>query len=263
MNIKNIIYTALMAMAMSACSNIAEDERLIYVEPATVNRNVLIEDFTGQRCVKCPNATVSIEQIQEAYGSDHVIAVAIHSGRFGFAGNAKYVGLMNDECKDYWSHWFEDSQGQPVAKINRGSATEDFSNWSSIVAEEMKKETTVQITLVNEIDMNSRNLHVTTIVNDPKQQDGKLQLWLVEDGIVALQLQPDGSSKMDYEHNHVFRASINSAWGEALDFNDGYSDHVSNYTIPEGYVIDNCSIVAFVYNDKGVEQVTKKKIEGK
>ena len=67
-------------LLISACSNIDESERLIYVEPAHVARAVLIEDFTGQRCVNCPNAVAEIERLQEAYGEENVIAVGIHSG---------------------------------------------------------------------------------------------------------------------------------------------------------------------------------------
>ena len=41
----------MMIVALMACSHIDEDERLIYVKPVAASRNVLIEDFTGQRCV--------------------------------------------------------------------------------------------------------------------------------------------------------------------------------------------------------------------
>ena len=67
---------------LSSCDTVNEENRLIYVKPASVARNVLIEDFTGQRCVNCPNATDEIEHLQQFYGADTVIAVGIHSGPF-------------------------------------------------------------------------------------------------------------------------------------------------------------------------------------
>ena len=73
---KKIFVFALIAIMGTACSHIDEDERLIYVKPADVARAVLIEDFTGQRCINCPAATDVIHQLQEAYGDDKVIAVA-------------------------------------------------------------------------------------------------------------------------------------------------------------------------------------------
>ena len=70
-----------MMFIMSACSRVAEGDRLIYVPPASAERNVLIEDFTGQRCVNCPAATKKIEELHSQYG-DRIIPVAIHSGPF-------------------------------------------------------------------------------------------------------------------------------------------------------------------------------------
>ena len=78
--ISTLLYVALTAIIVASCSNIAEDDRLIYIEPVlNAGRNVLIEDFTGQRCTNCPKATDAIHEMQEAYGSS-VIPVAIHCG---------------------------------------------------------------------------------------------------------------------------------------------------------------------------------------
>ena len=94
MKIKNLflgVATAAMAMAAASCSNIDEGDRLIYVKPAEVGRAILIEDFTGQRCVNCPTGTEIINGIVDTYGEDNVIAVGVHSGPLGFAGNSKTV----------------------------------------------------------------------------------------------------------------------------------------------------------------------------
>lgn len=37
----------LMALTLTSCSEIDENERIIYVKPAEVKKHVLIEDFTG------------------------------------------------------------------------------------------------------------------------------------------------------------------------------------------------------------------------
>ena len=105
MNVKTYILTALATLAFAACSHIDEADRLIYVKPAHVSRCVLLEDFTGQRCVNCPKANDEIRALQEQYGADTVIAVAIHSGPLGFHTNAKYVGLSTDTGDDYYNHW--------------------------------------------------------------------------------------------------------------------------------------------------------------
>ena len=73
MNVKTSILTALLTLTMSACSHIDESDRLIYVKPADVKRRVLLEDFTGQRCVNCPKASDEIKALQEQYGEDRII----------------------------------------------------------------------------------------------------------------------------------------------------------------------------------------------
>ena len=59
---------------LTGCDPVASDNRLIEVPAATLQRNVLIEDFTGQRCIFCPAATEAITQLQARYSADKLIA---------------------------------------------------------------------------------------------------------------------------------------------------------------------------------------------
>ena len=89
-------------------------------------------------------------------------------------------------------------------------------------------------------------------------------MWLIEDGIVALQMMPDGSSNDDYVHNHVFRAAVNGTWGEDVTVKEGEATNKQyTYTLPENWNAENVSVVAFVYSDNGVEQTVKKAIVAK
>lgn len=126
MKIKAYIALLLVALLMAACSHIDEDEQLIYVKPAPVERCVLIEDFTGQRCVNCPNATEEIEKLIEQYGEDAIIAVGIHSGPLGFHTNSRFYGLSTDLGDDYYNYW--NLEFQPVGLIDRGAPTE-YTAW--------------------------------------------------------------------------------------------------------------------------------------
>ena len=86
MKLKNILLGAASAIAIFAtvaCQEVDPNDRLIYVKPAEVGRAVLIEDFTGQKCINCPNGTNAINNIVEAYGEENVVAVGIHSGPLG------------------------------------------------------------------------------------------------------------------------------------------------------------------------------------
>ena len=139
MKIKNLflgVATAAMAMAAASCSNIDEGDRLIYVKPAEVGRAILIEDFTGQKCINCPTGTEIINSIVETYGEENVIAVGIHSGPLGFAGNSKTVGLMTDTGNEYYTRWDkENKMGQPWVIFNRKTSPDShYNNWAAYPA---------------------------------------------------------------------------------------------------------------------------------
>lgn len=256
MKLKNILLVTLAIIASSSCSHIDEDERYIYVKPAEIGRSVLIEDFTGQKCSNCPRATSTIESLQEQYGADNVIAVGIHSGPLGFAGDAKYVGLMTDTGNEYYNS--NSIPSQPYGVINRTSKSGKDSEWGTIVYNEIQKTAPVGITLSNSYDESDRTATIDVTMLGINGVSGKLQVWLIEDGITAMQMIQDGTIDYDYTHNHVFREAVNGTWGEDVSVSEGETS-TKRYTLTlnEKYVAANVSVVAFVYNDSGVQQVSK------
>lgn len=265
MNIKNILYSAvvgLAALASVACSNIDEDERLVYVKPAEVGRTVLIEDFTGQRCINCPRGTEAINSIVEEYGEENVIAVGIHSGPLGFAGSAKQVGLMTDTGNEYYNKWDKDKKiGQPWALFNRSAApNSDYNTWLTAVKNIISQKAVLSVEISNTYDAATRQLGIDVkTMGTNGNTDGKLQVWIVEDGIKAMQLMPNGKGNADYIHNHVFRAAVNGTWGEDISVKEGVTtDKTYTYTLPEAWNADNVAVVAFVYNDSEVLQAARK-----
>ena len=252
MNVKTSILTALLTLTMSACSHIDESDRLIYVKPADVKRRVLLEDFTGQRCVNCPKASDEIKALQEQYGEDHVIAVGIHSGPLGFYTKGDYLGLSTEVGDEYYDHWA--LEYQPVGLIDRGAPLE-YTAWNARIREELEKTAPVEIDI--ELHQNDNQLTVRAeVMGIDGTTSDKLQLWLTEDGITAFQMMPDGTRNMEYIHRHVFRAAINGTWGESVSVAEGETFTTKDYlfAIPEGWNADRLSVVAFVYNDQGVLQ---------
>lgn len=252
-------------MAAASCSNIDEGDRFIEVNPVNpeeVGRAILIEDFTGQRCVNCPTGTGIINGIVEAYGEDNVIAVGIHSGPLGFAGNSKTVGLMTDTGNEYYTHWDkENKMGQPWVIFNRKTSPDSqYYNWAAQVSTIISEKANLSVKIANSYDAKSRTL-TTTVGADGVNGtvNGKLQVWIVEDGVKALQLMEDGKPNKEYIHNHVFRAAVNGTWGEDVTVKEGETTTKQySYVLPEAWDADKIAVVAFVYNDGGVENVAKK-----
>lgn len=265
MKIKNLflgVATAAMAMAAASCSNIDEGDRLIYVKPAEVGRAILIEDFTGQRCVNCPTGTEIINGIVDTYGEDNVIAVGVHSGPLGFAGNSKTVGLMTDTGNEYYTHWDkENKMGQPWVIFNRKTSPDShYNNWAAMVGTIISEKANLSVKIANAYDAATRTLTTTVgAFGTNGTVNGKLQVWIVEDGVKALQMMPDGKPNKEYIHNHVFRAAVNGTWGEEVTVKEGETTTKQySYKLPEAWNADNIAVVAFVYNDGGVENVAKK-----
>ena len=259
----------LMLPSFMACSHIDENDRLIEVKtddqqpapvpddpstptPTSTVKNVLLEDFTGQRCNNCPTGTEVIEQLQEAY-PDRLVAVGIHGGPLGFKGSATVKGLATEVGDEYYNHW--NLEYQPVGLINRGEAT-NYVNWVGEVMKEMKQTSVVKMEV--EAILNADKIDITVKEEGYDSYNGMLQVWLLEDGIVAMQTMPDGTNNREYIHNHVLRTPVNGTWGESFLIN---KDEKKNQHLMQAVDADwdasKLSIVAFVYNGTGVEQVVK------
>ena len=232
---RKIIYTALVAFGLIACDNIAEEERLIYEPLPEVNRSVLIEDFTGQRCVNCPTAADEIQKLQKEYGKDAIIAVGIHGGPMAV----------------YPNQW-------PMGMVNRGAVCA-YTEWKTHVREELQKKAPVNILIDNDFPGEDGVTRVSATIQGVRgSTTGKLQIWIVEDNITAIQLMPDGKANQEYVHQHVFRATVNGEWGEDIKVEEGKKvTTFNNITIPSDWKRNNLSFVAFVYNEQGVQQVVR------
>lgn len=247
---------------MVACDEVSVNDRLIYVEPPQVSRAVLIEDYTGQYCVNCPRATEEIERLIEQYGDSIVIAVAIHSGPFG-KSKGEPSPLYTEVGDMYFNTW--GMSAQPIGLIDRlfGSTPFSYTDWAGGVNYEVAIAPPVSFLTDIDYDSETRDaaIEVQTIGLDSALVSGKLQVWLVEDSIDSFQLMPDGSREEHYNHMHVFRASVNDPWGDALSVSHGQVA-VKNYELKldPAWVPEHCSVVTFLYDDSGVHQVAKKKL---
>jgi len=264
MTMKKIYLTLLStaALMMVSCSDVPTDERLTFVEPPEAGRAVLIEDFTGQYCVNCPRATQEIERLVEQYGDTVVIAVAIHSGPFS-KQKGEPSPLYTQVGDQYFATW--NLSAQPVGLVDRlfSSTPLSFTDWAAGVNYEIGYKAPVSFITTTSLDEQSRKafIQVQTIGLESGTVSGKLQVWLIEDGIDSFQFMPDGSMQEHYIHNHVFRASVNDPWGDDVTVSHGQVA-VKNYelTMDPSWVPEHCAIVTFLYDDSGVRQVAKTKL---
>ena len=255
----NTALAGLLACTLWACDTVNEEDRLIYVKPAEVNRSVLIEDFTGQRCVNCPAATEEIEKLKEQYG-DAIIAVGIHSGPFGHRTTmtSARLPLCTETGDEYYTYW--NIEYQPGVKINRSNPIYNTAEYSTVVREALQKKTPLDMALTATYDATTRNVSINVNATSSENLSGKLQVWVTEDNITGLQMMPDGSQSSDYVHQHVFRTSVtNDIFGDDFSVTDAAPATASyTVTLDEKWVSENVAVIAFVSNaSDGVLQVVK------
>ncbi len=256
------------AIALTSCSNIDENDRFIKIDKPDVQptvklkRRALVEDFTGQYCINCPAATVIINQVADFFGGDSVITVAIHSGPFGKNPQGVPAPLYT-EVGDYYYDKFK-IESQPSLMVNRTGILENENMLSSKVREVV--DTDAILDLKVEAAYSNADGVVNIKVDAKAMQDlsGKLNVWLLEDGIVSAQMLADGSADIKYVHNHVFRVNVTAEDGEAISLKkDTDSEATFSYDIAEEnagkanalkWNPENMVVVAFVESAKGVEQ---------
>lgn len=255
---RKILYIALIGSGLMACDNMSVEDRLTYVAPPTINRSVLIEDFTGQRCVNCPNAADEIHSLQQEYGEDAVIAVGIHGGPMAVYPNpAKgIVGLATETGDNYNTYWKVEQW--PMGMVNRGGIS-PYTAWKGLVRDELQKTTPLNLhTEFYQVEGSRTGRILVSYFSYQGIINGKLQIWVVEDNIKAIQLMPDGTANADYIHQHVFRAAVNGEWGVDVSIKEGEVIGDSyTVTFADDWVPENLSVVVFVYNDQDVLQVVR------
>lgn len=267
------IFAAAVAMTLASCDQYDGDERFEEITGEngstggdtgeSFTRRILVEDFTGQGCPNCPSGTSLLNQLKEEIYGDRMITVAMHAG-----GMSLNYSLHSDIAEEYLGVF--NFSSFPALAINKRTAVEEKrENWPARISQEAADETAdMDITMAS--TLNGRELEVLYSVdfcNDVTDSLG-VQIYLIENDIIDYQLDEQHHNEQ-YQHNHVFRMSLNDVWGKTLKGESGeirylkgekYYGSTAKVTIPEDYNIDNCALVGYVftYSDdetKHIEEV--------
>lgn len=265
-----ILGMAMAAGCLTACDEVDSDKRFIGPVVPEARKNVLVEDFTGQKCVNCPSAADMVASLQQLYGAEHVVAVSIHGGSLSRDEATDKFGLANATSKAYNEHWGVSQW--PSGKIDRTDGLQGPDKWAAAVLTRIIQQPAAELNIANvAYDAASKTLNLDVSVTANESVTGRLQVWLTESGIVQQQYMPDGTKNNQYVHNHVLRASVNDPYGDPLTLAANATDtkHYT-YTLPDVSALknntpwntQNMSVVVFFYNDQqGVMQVIDHKLQ--
>jgi hypothetical protein len=253
---------------LSSCDKIDEPFTKPLTIDNTVTKTVLLEDYTGQRCVNCPTAAVMSHDLKENL-KDRVVIIAVHAGFFSQPKPIEgfYADYRTEEGNE-WNTKFG-FESYPSGMVNRiGYSNKKhilpMGGWSDAILSALKEPALLDLEITNEYSAATRELKTTvkTDLLSPVDKNLKLVVVITESGIVSPQKNNDpevGETPIiyDYVHNHMLRGCINGAWGTTITESGTVPQDAIvktfNYVIPEGFVAANCDIAAFVYDADTME----------
>ena len=255
-------------MMMVSCSKVKEP----FLKETTVegNRVVLLEDYTGVRCVNCPGAHEIAEELLTRF-PNNLVMMSIHAG--DQANPQTNWPNFTTEAGNTWYYNTFNFDHNPIGTVNRtrnvngGYGFEDGA-WGTKVAEEVAKEQEASLSIAMTYNETSRELSVTLNTCFLKEIEGDFYIFagLLEDSIQGRQLTPSGLNQ-NYWHRNVFRTPINGTWGQSLfngltEINQEFVTNLS-IAVDTNYREDRCYVVSYIYDngDKHVIQAGKAKIK--
>ena len=172
----------LTAIILTGCELIPDGERYKPVDSRTGTRCHVLIEFTGFRCVNCPEASELAQTLQETY-EGKLVVVAMHP-----ASNPFTQGKYDYTCPaaDSIYQWMGGDASTPFPAGNidmkpyNGEWFVNSSQWPTMVYEAMQE----------------------TEIPNPYQL--KTSYWLVEDSVLGVQAMPEGVND-HYYHRHVLR----------------------------------------------------------
>ncbi len=245
----------------------------------TIQKKVLLEEFTGHTCGMCPAATDIALKLRDETFKDQMVLVSMHAGGLAIPKTGgEFETDFRTETGEALYDIFFPIDAVPFGLINRTESEPGLHlfgpfKWETAISEELAKPVEAGIIITNCFDKATREL--VTIVDVkylvPGTDQEFLVVCLIEDEVIDWQrdyrLPSDQEDVPDYTHHEVFRKSLNGTWGQQLsrsEVPEGATYRVSLcHDLDADFDAVHCKIVAFVHNftTKEVRQVEVASVE--
>lgn len=234
-------------------------------DDSTAKRRILIEEFTGQLCTYCPDGAREIERLVSVYGSQ-LIPVSIHAGSFADPNNGAPDDFRTADGNTYNTTFGVSSY--PAAAVSRlnNAAISGKNQWETDIISIKDDAPMAEITISNTYNNSNRNVDISVdvewLLDGNQSSNYKLQVYVIEDHIVAYQLD-NGTGVNNYNHRHMLRGAVNGTWGDAITTTTaGTTENFSlSTTLNASWDENNCEIVAFIYIEGPDYEVIQANIE--
>ena len=239
-----------------AQENLSYDITNSHTSKSTVQRKVILENFTSNNCHNCPPVHILLENYMET--QPNVIIIAQHAGFgtdvFTIPENTELLALFNESTycpalaidRHHYSTGLIGGAPDPGPVFFPG---EDHSATTARIDDRLALPSNISLDITYTNNAGVIDLDIQgEILENVNGNDLRLVVYIIEDKLIAN--QSGGSS--DYEHNNVMRDAISETWGDAgiitsntsgTTFSKQYS-----YTPDPTWILNNLSVVSFVAN---------------
>lgn len=250
---KLLLLLAAVALIFTACNKENKGKDEVFVSKTAMNKNVVLEEFTGQNCGYCPDGHKRANEILEAHPG-HFFPIVIHGG---------YLSKPEMQCEDavaIQTHYAP--PGVPYGLINRGWGVENRGAWSSKTAQALGEPAYVNVAAKGTIETATRTLKLKVQVyytDNSEKETNYLTVAMLQNNIEASQSSGNTNPSQvlpngNYNHMHILRDIINEdTWGDVISPTTAgtFIEKEYTYTIPAkvgNFDVDmnNLEFVAFV-----------------
>ena len=226
-------------------------------------RTALLVDFSGWKCVNCPDAAEHAHELLSNYGQQLVVLEAHPAAnKLTTSNKPEYDYTCPAADTLYKTLGGTNVTPLPIGTVNMKANNDgvflmNVVDWASAVQTAVKQYHSADIHLrIGEQDSiicNIYNWSAQTLACN-------LYVWLTEDSVVSAQRFPDSLST-NYMRNHLLRDAISSPNGEPLTLPaEKNVTHTFLYTLPDKVVPENCHIVAALYANGEIIQAAQTEI---
>ena len=220
-------------------------------------RNVLLEEFTTEKCTNCPRVASYVhDAMNEPEFQGRLNTMENHAGYYTDSFTATF---HND-----WT-WFFDNLYAPAVLYDRhaedGAVTAVTCPNSKLelfegIRKRLRETAFVSLKVTADVDGENQKINVKVTGTRAKENftknPARITVVLTETNLAAISQAGAGG---DYTHYNVGRR-VNSIWGDVLEWNG--DDYTYECSIPytQNYVLDNLGVLAFIH-DYDPEDKTK------
>lgn len=237
-------------------------EKQTYVSNEFENKVVMLEMLSGTMCSNCPTGHKHIHNAIDELGEENFIWAIHHAGYNvseltvdGSYDAVQFFGFEDQNAQTYAPAMMLDrvnllgvgatsaaKLNGPVFAVNDAGARKVLEPYMTLIQKNMSP---VALDVHFTLDEATRELEVTVegeLLGDFEASRLRVGVITIEDNIKGTQAGASGK----YNHTHIIRSFMTSAYGETVTLSDGtfYKDYTQ--TLQNKFVLDNMRLAVWV-----------------